>query len=388
MKKLKEEKPASNQPSRVLVSPGKHPGFGHTTKQITKIKAIDANAKKPILSRLKSRENIIVSIDMPPFEERFQKIREYKMAWFPRIKGNSSGGFIVDSKEGRTCVFHENVCYMYGGYSPSFDQVYFQGFNLQTKKMFEIKSTITKEPQPRAYHSCDLYEDNLLIFGGETFSLYSESRLMTNDLYVFNIKKFEYTKVNIHDNIDPRKHHASCVLNTYLVILGGVDEENRTLNHFLVLNFAKQAETTGLYSRPKDLASYRLVWKKAPIDFEFDPISNHTMTPVYSSPPKGLITTSNKQKQFSIYETKRILLEGLYIFGGLNKKGEFLNNLQIVNTSIDPITPRYRTLVDLQRSPSRNTSRGKSRPLCSFYSKLFLASDLRRKRHQQIRQHW
>ena len=331
LKKLKEEKTANNQ-TRVFGSPRKHGMFASTTRQL--MKPVADSSSKAVLKRMKSKEGELAPIfEMPPTEERLLKIHDYRMAWFPRLKGNSTGGFMVDSKEGRSCVHYDNICYIYGGYSPSFDQVIFQGFNLATKKMFEVKSKVSKEPQPRAYHSCDLLEDNMLIFGGETFSLYSESRLMTNDLIVFNLKSYEYTKMHIHDNIDPRKHHASCVISTYLVISGGVDEENKTLNQFLVLNIAKQSESSGLYSRPKDFGSYRLVWKKAPLEVDLEPISNHTMTSIYTSSPKSLITSQNKIKQNMIFETKKVLLEGLYIFGGMNKKGEFLNTLTIINTS-------------------------------------------------------
>lgn len=284
------------------------------------------------LIRMKSKEPLIPAVDMPPTEDRYLKLREYRMAWYPKSKGNSAVGFMVDSKEGRSCLFHNNILYMYGGYSPSTDQIFFQGFNMNTKKMFDIKSKVSREPLPRAFHSMCIYEEYLIIFGGEIFSTYTDSRLMTNELVLFNLRSQEYAKVNIHDNIDPRKHHSACIIGSHLLIYGGIDEESRTLNNFLSLNLVKHTESSGLYSRPKEGATPRLTWRRAPIEVELRNISNHTMTPIYLTPPKHLLTGNQKAKFSNIIETKKVLLEGLYIFGGVDPNGRYSKVLQIVNT--------------------------------------------------------
>lgn len=286
-----------------------------------------------VLRTAKSRENIVIpSVDMPATDERYSKVRDYRMVWYPRSKGNATTGFMIDSKEGRSCIFHKDVCYIFGGYSPSTDQVFFQGYNMVTKKIFEIKCKITREPPPRAFHTCNYVDDMLIIFGGEIFSIYTDSRLMTNELILFNLKQSEYVKVNIHDNIDPRKHHASCILGSHLVIYGGVDEDSRTLNSFLTINLGKHTESVGLYSRPKDGVGAKLAWKKAPLSFEVRPASNHTLTPIYLNTPKGLSTANQKIKANSVVDTKKVALEGIYIFGGIDDNGKFSNSLQIVNT--------------------------------------------------------
>lgn len=280
----------------------------------------------------KKKDNLFALVEMPPLDDRQAKQREYRMAWYPRSKGNATVGFMVDSKEGRSCIFYKDILYLYGGYSPSTDQIFFQGFNMTTKKMFDIRSKISREPLPRAFQSMCIYEDYLIIFGGEIFSIYTDSRLMTNELVLFSLKSQEYIKVNIHDNIDPRKHHTACIIGSHLVIYGGIDEESRTLNSFLSLNLVKHTETTGLYSRPKDGAAPRLVWKKILMDPEPRAISNHTMTPVYLTNPRHLITGQQKSKFSNVIEAKKVLLEGLYIFGGVDSNGKYSNVFQIVNT--------------------------------------------------------
>lgn len=335
LNEVKSQKQDQILTSSSALAPAKRSNVLRTTaKQPVKVTSRADNSNRPSLMRQKSKETQYVSVpEMPSMDERYQKIREFRMAWHPRIKGNSAGGFVVDSKEGRSCVYFENVCYMYGGYSPSYEQAYLQGYNLTTKKIFDIKSKITKEPQPRAYHTCTLLDDNMLIFGGEVFSMHHESRMLTNDIYVFSLRGYEYTKANIHENIEPRKYHAACMLGSHLVVYGGVDEENRVLNQLMTINFSKQTDIGGVYIKPRDIASYRFMWKKAPLDTELEGLSNHTMTEVYSTPQKGLVTASNKNRPVDLFETKRILIEGLYIFGGLNKKSEYVNTLTIIDTS-------------------------------------------------------
>lgn len=297
--------------------------------------AVKNSVKNPVkmLRTAKSRDNIgCPAVDLPMMDDRYGKLRDYRMVWYPRSKGNASAGFMIDSKEGRTCIYHNNICYMYGGHSPSTDQIFFQGYNLATKKMFEVKSKSTREPLPRAFHSCNFVDDMLVIFGGEIFSIYTDSRLMTNELILFSLRHSEYIKVNIHDNIDPRKHHAACIIGAHLVIYGGIDEDCKTLNSFLTLNLGKHTESTGLYSRPQEGSAPRLAWKRAPIEFDLRSLSNHTMTPIFLSSPKGLATGNIKTRVNNLMDPKKVALEGLYIFGGQDENGQFSNTLQIIDT--------------------------------------------------------
>lgn len=64
------------------------------------------------------------------------------------------------------------------------------------------------------------------------------------------------------------------------------------------------------------------------------------MTAIHNQKPKNLFTYvfKNTKQQMMLQDKKQVLLEGLYIFGGLDDKGRSTNNLHIINTSFNPWT--------------------------------------------------
>jgi hypothetical protein len=264
--------------------------------------------------------------DLPyTYDERLNKEKDIKMVWYPRQKNSTNNGFYVDSKEGRSCVIVENVCFLYGGYNPCIDSINFQGFDIRTNTMFEVKPK-NRDPAHRAFHTCCVYQHNIVFFGGEVFNRYSGSRLLTNELLVYDTIKEEFRKPGMSVLTEAKKHHAACMLGPHLVITGGQDEENRVSDAILTFNIVS-TETKG--------------WKKAPHRIQWTGLMNHSMTAIYTNTPSRLITSTSRQRQFAglPLEQNKVLLEGIYIFGGIRSNGEYSNNLMIINTASDPWLP-------------------------------------------------
>ncbi len=237
------------------------------------------------------------------------------MSWFPRPRNSASQGFTTDSKEGRSCVLHDDVVYLFGGYSPCTQQANFEAFSLATRQMSAVKAH-NREPWLRAHHSCSLFEDYLVIFGGEAYSGSADNKMLTSEVLIYAIKKNEFLRVPTNQPVEARKHHAAAIIGSHLVISGGIDEDLRVLG--LLQTF--------------HLKTFH--WKRAPIACELPARANHSLTEVYEAPPKTLITAAPKNR-LSL-EVSKVLLEGLYMFGGVDATGRCTNSLTIINTSSEP----------------------------------------------------
>lgn len=178
------------------------------------------------------------ALNMPTVEERSLKIKDYVMSWLPKVKQANGVGFSVDVKEGRTCTLLGDSLYMFGGYSPSFNSPAFESFSFASKLMKEVKPR-NREPPSRAFHTCNAYEDSLVIFGGEHFARYADSRILTSEVLIFNTKTLEYLKLPNTLTIEPRKHHASAIIGSFLISSGGIDDENKPLPQICVYNMSK-----------------------------------------------------------------------------------------------------------------------------------------------------
>jgi hypothetical protein len=253
---------------------------------------------------------------LPSAEERESKCREMRMSWFPRPRHAPSQGFATDSKEGRTCVLHDDAIFLFGGYSPCIQQANFESFSLATRQMSVVKAA-NREPWLRAHHSCSLFEDYLVIFGGEAYSGSADNKMLTSEVLIYSIKKNEFLRVPTNQPVEPRKHHAAAIIGSHLVISGGIDEELKVVG--LLQTF--------------HLKTYH--WKRAPIGCEVPARASHSLTEVYEAPPKTLITAAPKNRLASL-EVSRVLLEGLYMFGGVDASGRCTNALTIINTSSEP----------------------------------------------------
>jgi len=99
--------------------------------------------------------------------------------------------------------------------------------------MCDVKGNV---PEPRAFHSCCLVKEFLVIYGG----ILQNSQTI-NDLFVFDINKEEFSQVK-NDVIPPCYSHSSLVMGKKIVIFGGFknalsgDDIAKDLENSVMLN--------------------------------------------------------------------------------------------------------------------------------------------------------
>ena len=109
----------------------------------------------------------------------------------------------------------------------------FNGVNILNIKSLDWRFIIIKNMPKMSSFSCDLYNGNILIFGGTINNDWS------NKLYLLNINKQEINEIKVNRNninIPPRLYHESCILNDKLYIFGGRNHDNDNKLYIIDLN--------------------------------------------------------------------------------------------------------------------------------------------------------
>ena len=83
-----------------------------------------------------------------------------------------------------------------------------------------------------------MYKNNLVIHAGETkFNKKQKKRACLNDILVFNIDSKELHLIRtVGDNIESRRNHATALMGSYLVIYGGITDNESYVTHIGILN--------------------------------------------------------------------------------------------------------------------------------------------------------
>ena len=96
---------------------------------------------------------------------------------------------------------------------------------------YTVKTLSRIMPQPRQYHSTQLFDDNLLIVGGSTTDRYQDS---LSSVVVYDIKKNECKQ------LAPLPYEASLMATVRwgdnIVVIGGVDKRAKTLDTVIIHN--------------------------------------------------------------------------------------------------------------------------------------------------------
>lgn len=127
-------------------------------------------------------------------------------------------------------------------------------------------SSSSTKPQPRYFHSCNLWEEKLIIFGGMGYVDGNESELcVLNEIVAFDLKtytwQFDIVSNSSHENAQnfipqPRYAHLSSTTVDSLIIIGGQDMANRYVEEINVLDL-KQNRWIQRQPYEKQRGSYR-----------------------------------------------------------------------------------------------------------------------------------
>lgn len=137
----------------------------------------------------------------------------YLKMWKPIIKHNIEGG---------PAIYYKNKIFIL--YGKSFDIIndyencsdMIMEYDINSKKYKEIDHS--EGPPERKFHTCNLYQDSIIFFGGDSFFTKA-----SNETYIFNLTNFEWKKIICQDKIYPpgRRYHSSTIHQDHLYIFGG-----------------------------------------------------------------------------------------------------------------------------------------------------------------------
>ena len=212
----------------------------------------------------------------------------------------------------------DNKIYLYGGFSSKiYNELW--TYNIDTNKWNKIKYKDKEEPIPRKGHTSLIIKNNMFIYGGE-----SNKENISEDILAYNLilNKFYYPKVHKKKKINQRKGHIMVGTNQTFLIQGGMDIrtlviENSAFIYNIIENYWEKLEYIG---KPLPYRAYHCA--ALVNSFSKSTLSSYTF---YSLP-----------NDLSDEIKKKIKYEGIYIFGGINEKKMYCNDLYVIKIGKKP----------------------------------------------------
>ncbi|KAJ5071896.1 kelch domain-containing protein [Anaeramoeba ignava] len=159
------------------------------------------------------------------------------------------------SRYGHTVTFYpkKNSVFLFGGYDLHTYLSDFWELNLTTKEWIEYNKNHREDewPKGRHSHSCVLYEDFLIFFGGRITLEGNRS----NEVWSWSIKDQTWNLIKTTGDIpSTRSSHSAAIYKDNMFVFGGVDEDGFTTEFFYQLNLTDFFWTkihlgTDIYSR-------------------------------------------------------------------------------------------------------------------------------------------
>ena len=250
--------------------------------------------------------------------EKIRKMNKFERHYLSLKIVKKINGFKPNSRVDFSITKFGNKIYLFGGVSSKiYNELW--TYNIDTNKWDKIIYDEKEEPIPRKGHTSVLIKNTIFIFGGE-----SPKDATYEDLVTYNIilNKFYYPKISKKRKINQRKGHIMIGTNQTFLIQGGIDLRTSTLeNSAYIYNIIDN------YWERLDYRGKQLPYRAYHCCTMVSSYMNHTLSAYtfYSLPDD--ISDEVKSK---------IRYEGIYIFGGINEKKMYCNDLFILKTGNRP----------------------------------------------------
>ena len=211
-----------------------------------------------------------------------------------------------------------NILYIYGGFSSRiYNELWM--FDLEKNIWTKMPIPVKDDPTPRKNHTSIIIKDILFIYGGEI-----PKERPYEDLITYNLttNRFYFPKIPLKKKINQRIGHICVGTNQTFLIQGGMDSrthaiENSAYIYNIFGNYWHKLECIG------EPLPYRVYHCAEMVNF----YSKTSIGPYnFYYPPEDYQKTS----------IKRIKHEGIYIFGGVNEKKIYMNDLHIIRIGHKP----------------------------------------------------
>ena len=218
-----------------------------------------------------------------------------------------------------TLNIYNNKAYLFGGLSTGYNNKFWK-YDIALRKWDKININKYDEPVPRYGHSSILLGNNIIIFGGETPKNYFKA---TEELIIYNIdsNKFSFPRIK-KGRISQRKGHICVSASQTMLIQGGLNLDSLKIEcSSYIFNPFKMSWSSLIYIGEK---LPKVMYHNAVIVNNFNSYTNQSFS--FYKPPHNL--PSNR--------LKKIKIEGIYIFGGINEERIINNDLFIISICKKP----------------------------------------------------
>ena len=308
------------------------------TKQLSKPLSGIANNNKYI-----TEKNVdLIKKKLPPIKYQIQPFNKLKndIVIFPsniftQYHPSSRGQFAL-------CTTENGTIYVFGGLqSKSFSEMWVcqirkksfvnKKTNLEQENEFLTWEKIGKAkedecPLPRYGHSMTYYRDYLYIFGGNVMGG-SLIRSREENITIYDLKKeiYYYPKCHNYKIVQWRRNHIGIGIGNNILIHGGINDEGEFLDDLLLFECLKFKWTKLSY---KSLIKIpKIAFHTGVLVIKNQDIIFHNDLNIYKF-PEGSISKNKRNK---------IKIEGIYIFGGIEKEGNFHSNLWLIRIGVKPV---------------------------------------------------
>ena len=336
--------------------------------KMPKIKIIPINRKdnnkSPLIKKLKKRENEHKIININHFFSQLFSVKSRFFSYYKYGKIN-----FPECREQFTLNLYDNYAYLTGGIGTVMKHINIWMLNL--KEMIWEKLKLNNHIPNRFGHSCIIDKDKkrLYIFGGRTKILPSNNNINNNnnnnngimsysniicglDIYNLNNNYFSSPLLSTKNAPILRRNHICELIGNYMVIHGGITENNEILNDIFLFNIHL---FNYIINKDRDFTDNlsNEIWNKLVLsqNNKSPYLYGHSATLVI---PKDIINNN----EFSIYKfpeisyrfneknniigekkNNKINIQGWYIFGGKTKNESNIgisNDLYILKIGIKP----------------------------------------------------
>ena len=180
-------------------------------------------------------------------------------------------------------------------------------------------------PIPRYGHSMTSYQHYLFIYGGTIPR--NNYKPQENNIVIFDTRKeiFLYPENKNSKKIPFRRNHIACSVGSTLFIHGGIDDENNYLNDIWIFDCLRFKWNTLSY---KSLIKIpKIAFHSCTLVIQNKNILFHKELTIYKI-PEDIISKGKIAK---------VKIEGIYIFGGINKETEINNKLWLIRIGVKPV---------------------------------------------------
>ena len=191
------------------------------------------------------------------------------------------------------------------------------------------KITKTKEedcPLPRYGHSMTYHRDYIYIYGGNV----NQNLLIRNreqSITIFDTKKelYYYPRCQNYKNVQWRRNHIGIGIGNNILIHGGINDNGDYLNDLWIFECFKfkwnHLSYKSLIKIPK------IAFHSGVLVIKNQDILYHNDLNIYKF-PEGSISKSKGNK---------IKIEGIYIYGGIDKEGNYYKDLWLIRIGVKPV---------------------------------------------------